>query len=270
MPDSISEEVSKKPGVMRNNYAVELKNLGFSYDTKHGKYEVFRNIDIRIHKNEFFCIIGPSGCGKTTLINIIAGFESPTEGKVYEDGTEIKEVSHKRALVFQQDAIFPWLTVYKNIEYGLKIRKIPLTTREEIVKRFIRIVGLTGFENAYPRELSGGMRKRVDLARALANDPKILLMDEPFGSVDALTKEKLQIEVTAIWEKSKKTVIFITHDLEEALFLGDRIAIMQHINTNIPLRIFKVPFGRPRNIFLKEDVGFQNMRRNLIQEFKLI
>jgi NitT/TauT family transport system ATP-binding protein len=254
----------------KDNYALELTNVGFSYDTNGGQYEVFKDVDINVHRNEVFCIIGPSGCGKTTLINIIAGFESPTVGTVQEEGEEITGVSHKRALVFQQDAVFPWLTVYRNIEYGLRIRRVPIETRKETVERLIELVRLTGFETAYPRELSGGMRKRVDLARALASDPKILLMDEPFGSLDAITKEKLQIEVTELWEKSKVTVVFITHDLEEALFLGDRIAIMQHINTNIPFKIFDVPFGRPRNIFLKEDPQFQAMRRQLIEEFKLI
>ena len=255
---------------MSNSSAIELKNLGFAYSTKSGKYEVFKDINIQIRHNEFFCVIGPSGCGKTTLLNIIAGFEFPTVGTAYEEGSEIKGVSYKRSVVFQQDAVFPWLSVYKNIEYGLKVRKIPPDIREETVKRLIDIVGLTGFEQAYPKELSGGMRKRVDVARALANDPKIVLMDEPFGSVDAITKEKLQIEITQIWEKSKMTVFFITHDLEEALFLGDRIAIMQHISQNIPFKIFEVPFGRPRNIFLKEEADFQKMRRELIEEFKLL
>lgn len=255
---------------MTNSYAIELKNLGFAYNTQGGKYEVFKDINVQIRHNEFFCVIGPSGCGKTTLLNIIAGFEFPTVGTAYEGGCEIKGVSCKRSVVFQQDAVFPWLSVYNNIEYGLKVRKIPQDIREETVKRLINIVGLTGFEQAYPKELSGGMRKRVDVARALANDPEIVLMDEPFGSVDAITKEKLQIEVTQIWEKSKMTVFFITHDLEEALFLGDRIAIMQHISKNIPFKIFEVPFGRPRNIFLKEEADFQKMRRELIEEFKLL
>jgi len=257
-------------GLDGNPIALELKNLGFSYETSHGQYQVFKDININIHTNEFFCIIGPSGCGKTTLINIIAGFERPTTGQVLEKGSEIRDVSPKRALVFQQDAVFPWLTVYKNIEYGLKIKNIPVTQRREIVEKYMRIVGLTGFEEAYSRELSGGMKKRVDLARALVNNPEILLMDEPFGSVDAITKEKLQIEVTQIWEQSKMTVVFITHDLEEALFLGDRIAIMQHIQTKIPIEVFDVPFGRPRDIYLKEEVDFQNMRRYLIKAFKLL
>ncbi|MCD6317943.1 ATP-binding cassette domain-containing protein [Candidatus Aerophobetes bacterium] len=261
---------AKRSKNSKKNYVLEIKNLSFAYKTDHGKYEVFKNVNINIKNNEFFCIIGPSGCGKTTLLNIIAGFEYPTEGVIYESGIEIKGVSHERALVFQQDAVFPWLTVYQNVEYGLKVRNVSLGIREKKVKQFIKMVGLTGFEKAYPRELSGGMKKRVDLARALANDPKILLMDEPFGSLDAMTKEKLQIKLIEIWESSKKTVIFVTHDLEEALFLGDRIAIMQHIRTGIPLKIIDVPFKRPRKFYLKEDPEFQSMRRRLIEEFKLI
>lgn len=250
--------------------ALTLRNLGFSYKTRDGDYSVFRGVDLEIRENEFFCIIGPSGCGKTTLINVLAGFEFPTEGSVCEGNEEIKGVSHGRAVVFQQDAVFPWLTVFENIEYGLKVRKVPQEIRRQVVQRHIELVGLEGFEDSYPRELSGGMRKRVDLARALAGDPGILLMDEPFGSLDAITKEKLQIEVTGIWERSRMTAVFITHDLEEALFLGDRIAIMEHISKNMPFRIFEVPFQRPRNIFLKENPDFQNMRRKLIEEFKLI
>jgi len=253
----------------RDDVVIALKDLGFAYEILDGKYEVFENININIRNNEFFCIIGPSGCGKTTLLNIIAGFEFPTEGEACQKGARIKGISQERALVFQQDAVFLWLTVYRNVEYGLKVRKVPSRIREKRVKELIDMVGLAGFEDAYPRELSGGMRKRVDLARALANDPEILLMDEPFGSIDAITKERLQIRLTEIWESeiSKKTIVFVTHDLEEALFLGDRIAIMQHIKANIPLRIIDVPFKRPRK---KEDPDFQIMRRNLVREFKLV
>jgi NitT/TauT family transport system ATP-binding protein len=249
---------------------LELKNLGFSYETRKGKYQVFRNLDLTVRSNEFFCIIGPSGCGKTTLLNILAGFEEPTEGQVSEDGELINGVSPKRALVFQQDAVFPWLTVRKNIEYGLRFKDMSEEERRRKVRDLIEIVGLVSFEDAYPRELSGGMRKRVDLARSLACDPKILLMDEPFGSLDAITKEKLQLEVTAIWELRRMTIVFITHDLEEALFLGDRVAVMQHIKTNIPFRIFDVPFERPRTMYLRENQQFQGMRRRLVEEFKLL
>ncbi|MBN2322191.1 MAG: ABC transporter ATP-binding protein [Spirochaetes bacterium] len=248
---------------------LKIRNLSFSY-TGDECNMIFKNINIDISENEFFCIIGPSGCGKTTLLNIIAGFETATGGSVLQSGVEIKNVSHERAVVFQQDAVFPWLTVYQNIEYGLKVRNIPHEIREKRVREYLDVVGLTGFEDRYPRELSGGMKKRVDLARVLVNDPEMLLMDEPYGSLDALTKEKLQISLTEIWEHSRKTVVFVTHDLEEALFLGDRIVIMQHIKFNIPLRIIDVPFKRPREIFLKEEPEFQRMRRELLQEFKLL
>lgn len=254
----------------RRPTCLELKDLGFSYETRKGKYQVFRNLDLTVCSNEFFCIIGPSGCGKTTLLNILAGFEQPTEGQVTEDGEPINGVSPKRALVFQQDAVFPWLTVRKNIEYGLRFKEVAEDERRRKVQELVETVGLTGFEDAYPRELSGGMRKRVDLARSLACDPRILLMDEPFGSLDAITKERLQLEVTAIWERHRTTIVFITHDLEEALFLGDRVAIMQHIKANIPFRIFDVPFARPRTMYLREDPQFQSMRRRLIEEFKLL
>ena len=248
---------------------LEIRNLSFTY-TGDNCNTVFKDINIDIKKNEFFCIIGPSGCGKTTLLNIIAGFETASEGSVYQNGVEIKNVSHERAVVFQQDAVFPWLTVYQNIEYGLRVRNIPPEIREKKVRQQLEVVGLTGFEDRYPRELSGGMKKKVDLARVLVNDPEMLLMDEPYGSLDALTKEKLQISLTEIWEQSRKTVIFVTHDLEEALFLGDRIVIMQHMKFDIPLQIIDVPFKRPRDIFVKEEPEFQRMRRELLQEFKLL
>ncbi len=249
---------------------LDIIDLGFSYNSTSGEYMVFQDVNLQIRKDEFFCIIGPSGCGKTTLLNNIAGFEKVSKGSLLYKGKEIEGVSYKRALVFQQDAVFPWLTVFKNIEYGLKLRDTPVKIRLEKVKELISLVGLNGFENSYPKELSGGMKKRVDLARALSNEPDMLLMDEPFGSLDAMTKEILQLEVTKLIEKNKITVVFITHDLEEALFLGDRIAIMQHITTGIPFKVFNVPFQRPRDIHLKEHLEFQKMRSNLISEFKLL
>ena len=247
---------------------LHIEELGFAYEAGKEKYVVFENINMTVSDNEFFCIIGPSGCGKSTLLKVIAGFETPSAGRVLEDGKLIDGVSHERAMVFQEDAVFPWLTVGENIEYGLKVRKIPGEVRQKKVNEYLGLVGLKGFENAYPRQLSGGMRKRVDLGRVLANDPRILLMDEPFGALDAMTKENLQIKLTKIWEISKKTVIFITHDVEEALFLADRVAVMHHIQNGGAFKIFDVPFQRPRELFLKEEVDFQHMRRNLVEEFR--
>jgi len=251
-------------------YVLDIQHLGFSYSTMKGEYKVFEDVNLKIKDDEFFCIIGPSGCGKSTLLNNVAGFEKPTSGKIIYRDKEIDGVSYKRAVVFQEDAVFPWLTVYQNIEYGLKIRNVDQKVRKDKVSNLISLVGLDGFENSFPKELSGGMKKRVDLARALSNDPDILLMDEPFGSLDAMTKEILQLEVTKLWEENKMTVIFITHDLEEALFLGDRVAVMQNIKTGIPFKFFDVPFDRPREISLKENPDFQKMRNSLIQEFKLL
>lgn len=247
---------------------LELKGLGFSYGVGRKAFPVFRGVDLSIADNEFFCVIGPSGCGKTTLLNIVAGFETPTEGSVTENGVPVQGVSHERAMVFQDDAVFPWLTVYQNVEYGPKVRGVPKSRREREVPTFISLVGLSGFENLLPKELSGGMKKRVDLARALANGPRILLMDEPFGALDAMTKEMLQVELTTLWERDKKTVLFITHDVEEALFLADRVAIMAPLGAGGDFELFEVPFERPRNVRLKEDPAFQRMRRELVTRFE--
>ncbi|NLI41338.1 MAG: ABC transporter ATP-binding protein [Caldisericales bacterium] len=247
---------------------LHIKDLSFSYEIGKQKYTVFKNINLTVFDEEFFCIIGPSGCGKSTLLKVLAGFETPSSGKIFENEKLIDSVSYERAMVFQEDAVFPWLSVKENIEYGLKVRKVPLEIRKKIVDEYLELVGLKGFENAYPRQLSGGMRKRVDLGRVLANDPKILLMDEPFGALDAMTKENLQMKLIEIWEISKKMVIFITHDVEEALFLGDRIAVMHHIKSGGDFKIFDVPFQRPRELYLKEEIDFQHMRRDLIEEFR--
>ena len=247
---------------------LHIQDLSFAYETGKEVYIVFKNINFTVQDNEFFCIIGPSGCGKSTLLKVLAGFESPSSGKILENEQIIDSVSYERAMVFQEDAVFPWLSVKENIEYGLKVRKIPVGIREKKVNEYLELVGLKGFENAYPRQLSGGMRKRVDLGRVLANDPSILLMDEPFGALDAMTKENLQIKLIEIWEISKKMVIFITHDVEEALFLGDRIAVMHHIDSGGGFKVFDIPFQRPRELCLKEEIDFQHMRRNLVEEFR--
>lgn len=249
---------------------LEIKDLSFSYENakKRVSKEIISHVSMTIADNEFFCILGPSGCGKSTLLKILAGFEMKGAGSVMDNGKEITNISYERAMVFQEDAVFPWLDVYSNIEYGLKVRRIPREERKETVNHFIELVGLKGFEKLYPKELSGGMKKRVDLARVLANDPRIMLMDEPFGALDAMTKENLQEQLVQIWENSKKTIVFITHDIEEALFLGDRVAIMQPIRFGGEIHIHEIPFERPRRLSIKENPDFQKMRRSLIDELK--
>jgi ABC-type nitrate/sulfonate/bicarbonate transport system ATPase subunit len=247
-----------------------LKEINFAYKMGTKQYDVIKNLNLTIKDEEFFCIIGPSGCGKSTLLKMIAGFEAPSSGSICVNGKEINcSISHERAMVFQEDAVFPWLSVHDNIEYGLKVRHINPEIRREKVAYFLKLVGLSGFENAYPKELSGGMKKRVDLARVLVNDPMILLMDEPFGALDAMTKEKLQEQLTQVWETSKKTIVFITHDIEEALFLGDRVAIMQPLRNGGSFNVYEIPFQRPRSLYVKEETEFQKMRRSLVEEFKL-
>lgn len=246
---------------------IEFKNVGFGYSSKKGIAKIFENLDFTIKDNEFFCVIGPSGCGKTTLLRNVAGFEHPTEGVIMNDGRPVEGIDYRRAMVFQDDAVFPWLTVYKNVEYGLKVRGVSDDVRQEKVKHYINLVGLTGCENALPKELSGGMRKRVDLARVLANEPEVLLMDEPFGALDAMTKEVLQEKLVQIWNESKRTIFFITHDIEEALFLGDRVGLLHRLSDGGELEFFNVPFDRPRDIYLKQQPEFQAMRRRLAEKF---
>lgn len=217
---------------------------------------------------EFVCVIGPSGCGKSTLLKMFAGFEKPTGGEILYNGKPVTGIGYERAMVFQEDAVFPWLKVRDNVEYGLKVRKVDPKTRKERVDHFIDVVGLKGFEKSWPKELSGGMKKRVDLARVLANDPETILMDEPFGALDAMTKEMMQEELIRIWEGSKKTIVFVTHDIEEALFLADRIVVVQHIKNGGEAEIIDVPFPRPRTVELKENPEFQKVRRKTIDLLK--
>lgn len=249
---------------------LKIENLSFSYKGNKGKdgYEVIRNLDLEIKDNEFICIIGPSGCGKSTLLKMLAGFEKPTSGRILYNGQEIKSVGYERAMVFQEDAVFPWLKVRDNVEYGLKVRNVPFETRKKSVNKYIETVGLKGFEDSWPKELSGGMKKRVDLARVLANNPETILMDEPFGALDAMTKEMLQEELVKIWESSKKTIVFVTHDIEEALFLADQIVVLQHIKNGGEAEVIDVPFERPRTVQIKENPEFQKVRRRTVELLK--
>jgi NitT/TauT family transport system ATP-binding protein len=248
--------------------SLEFKNLTFSYHNGKKQQVIFRDLNFQVADKEFCCIVGPSGCGKTTLLNIVAGFEQPLSGEIWFNQERINSISHERAMVFQEDAVFPWLNVYKNIEYGLQARHIPRDKRNSLVTGIIRTVGLVGFENALPRELSGGMKKRVDLARVLVHNPQMLLMDEPFGSLDTITKEKLQEELLRIWEQTRKTILFVTHDIEEAIFLGDKICFMYSGNNGIKMESFPINFPRPRSIYVKETLEFQSYRKEITKKLK--
>ena len=185
-----------------------------------------QDVSLVVEENEFVSIVGPSGCGKSTLLSIIGGFERPTSGQVSLGGEPIDGPSRQRGFVFQADALFQWLSVEQNVAYGLRVQRYPKDAQREIVERNLSLVGLTQFRDLTPRQLSGGMRQRVAIARALATDPKILLLDEPFGALDVLTRKKMQDELARIWDQTHKTVILVTHAIDEAVLLSDRILVM--------------------------------------------
>jgi NitT/TauT family transport system ATP-binding protein len=225
-----------------------------------GDYLALRDVSFSIAPGEFFCLLGPSGCGKSTVLRMIAGFLPPTSGDVLVRGERIKGPGSDRAVVFQGDgALFNWLTVEENISFGPRMQGVAAESYRRIVAENIRLVGLEGFEKYQPSQLSGGMRQRLQIARVLANDPGILLMDEPFGALDAQTRDIMQQELSRIWSASKKTVLFITHDIEEALLLGDRIAIMTAGPGATIKSILDIALPRPRD--LNED--FLRLRKEV-------
>ncbi len=233
---------------------ISVRQLAKSFPLGSGIVEALHEVNLTVAPGEFCCIVGPSGCGKTTLLRILAGLEKPTSGQV-----EIRAANDDRPLnsmVFQEESIFPWMTVEDNVGYGLRIRRVPREERREIVAYYLRKVGLANFARAYPYQLSGGMKQRVAVARSFANDPEVLLMDEPFASLDEQTKILLQDELLRIWEGSKKTVIFITHSIDEAVLLGDRVLVMTarpgRIKGDVP-----VTLPRPRSVYeLKASPAF--------------
>lgn len=248
-----------------NKSKIRLEKINMDFTSKKGTVHVLDNIDLCIGESEFVCFVGPSGCGKSTLLRIIAGLQQATSGSIYMNDKPLLGSGADRAMVFQDDSVFPWLTVEKNIEYGLKLKNMPAAERKKSVDHYLNLVGLTtrNLRKYYPKELSGGMRKRVDMARAFANDPEVLLMDEPFGMLDSMTKEILQVETMRIWADTKKTICFVTHDLEEAIFLSDRIVFMDAEPGRI-YNIYYPSFSRPRDPGLKMEREFQQMRRELI------
>jgi NitT/TauT family transport system ATP-binding protein len=206
---------------------------------------VLEEIELEVFRGEFVCIVGPSGCGKSTLLNVVAGFLQPTGGNVLINGTPVSGPDPQRIFVFQENGVFPWLTVEQNIGFGLD--RLSLAERAPIVQRYVDMVGLTKFEKLYPRELSGGMRQRVEIARALAANPDIIYMDEPFGALDFLTRLKMRADLTRIWQEERKTILFVTHDIEESVQLADRVIVL----SPRPGRIQKdlsVDLPRPRDL----------------------
>ena len=223
------------------------------------------DISIEVKPAEFLCIIGPSGCGKTTLLRMVAGLDHPSSGEIILDGKEVKGPSPDRGMVFQEFSLFPWRTVLKNVEFGLEIKGVGDKARGEIAEKYIELVGLQGFENHYPYELSGGMKQRVAIARALATEPSILLMDEPFGSVDAQTRNILQEELLEIWKRTKKTVLFVTHSVDEAVYLADRVAVMS-ARPGCLIKCLDIDIPRPRK---RTSVEVNEFREKLLMLLSL-
>lgn len=242
---------------------IEVHNLCKSFNSSSkGRLEVLRDVSFTVRENDFVCIIGPSGCGKTTLINILAGLLEPDEGEVRVDGQLLSGSNRTRTVVFQEYALFPWRTVAGNIEYPLLTMKLSKAERRKRVRYLVNLIGLAGFEGNYPHELSGGMKQRVAIARALAADPDIILMDEPFSSLDAQTGECLQEELVRFWEATKKTILLVTHDIEEAVFLGNTVLTMtaspSRIKSAVPINL-----PRPRNPKIRLSAEFQQIHNLL-------
>jgi NitT/TauT family transport system ATP-binding protein len=235
---------------------VSVRNLSKTYPGRNrSQIAVFNNLDLDIHPEEFICIVGPSGCGKTTFIKIIDGLAPASSGSVYVNGKEVSEPDFDRAFVFQADSLYPWRTVLDNIVFGLEIKGIDRKERYPRARELIKMIGLSGFESHYPHELSGGMRQRVNLARALAVDPEIILMDEPFAALDAQTREVMQQELLKLWLNNRKTVLFITHQIDEAVYLADRVIVFSARPSRIKAD-FRVDIPRPRQLSVKRSPKF--------------
>ncbi len=243
---------------------LELKDVRKRFTSKRGSTDALYGLDLKIEKGEFLCILGPSGCGKSTILNLIAGLEKPESGDILEDGSPITGPSPDRMLMFQDSALFPWLDVLGNVAFGLRKSGMDRAKREGVAKRYIEMVGLARFERHYVHELSGGMRQRVALARALAPEPRVLLMDEPFAALDAQTRDGLHEEVQAIWRFARTTIVFVTHNVREALILGDRTTLMSARPGKI-LREFRFDIPRPRHF---EDPGIAEAARSVLADLR--
>ncbi|HEV3156267.1 MAG TPA: ABC transporter ATP-binding protein [Candidatus Baltobacteraceae bacterium] len=244
--------------------SVVFQNVSKVYDEQGFPYTALDGINLEVASEEILCLVGPSGCGKTSLLNMAAGFDSPSEGRILVAGKEVKRPHSDCGVAFQADAVFPWMTVAKNVGFGLRWNRTPPADRESIIRHYLRLVDLEAFEDRWPRELSGGMRKRVDLARVFAGAAPILLLDEPFGSLDVLTKADMQRVLLDVWRADRKTILFITHDIEEAIFLGHRVVVLSKSPGRV-LRTFTVPFSLDeRQEQLKLEPRFIALRRAII------
>jgi ABC-type nitrate/sulfonate/bicarbonate transport system ATPase subunit len=242
---------------------LHIHNVSKVYRSGGNDVVAIDEIDLKIKNKEFATILGPSGCGKSTLLRIVAGLIKPTRGAVRLDGKVIGGPGQDRGMVFQSYTLFPWLSVKENIQFGLEISGMPKAKRDEIAQEFVGKVGLKGFEQTYPKGLSGGMKQRVAIARALANNPAILLLDEPFGALDAQTRSLMQELLTQVWEELHKTILFVTHDVEEAIFLSDRVFVMTARPGKVKAEI-DIPLERPRSYEVKSTEAFLSLKKKTL------
>lgn len=242
---------------------LRIENIDFGYNGGN----ILSSLNLHVKQNEFVSLLGLSGCGKSTLLNLVAGFLTPLKGKIFFGDEEVKSPNNERAMVFQEDAVFPWYNVFENVAYPFKVQKEKININ--LIEKILDDVGLKDFQYYLPKELSGGMKKRVDLARAYAASPQLLLMDEPFGSLDSYTRHKMQMLLLKLWTDNKTTVLFVTHDISEALFLSDRIILMDSEKGNIR-KEFKLNFPHPRNRDLKKKDLFLQLLEKIENELNLI
>jgi NitT/TauT family transport system ATP-binding protein len=265
---SAVEALHKTSTVASDDPHLRIRDVRLEFPTKNGKSVLaIERISIDVPDNEFAVIVGPSGCGKSSLLFLIAGLAQPTEGEILLGDTVVQGPGADRGMVFQSYTLFPWLTVRQNVEFGLKRKKMPEAEREAIVNQYLNETGLAAFHDAYPKQLSGGMMQRVAIARALANDPKILLMDEPFGALDSQTRSSMQKLLLRVWEQHQKTVLFVTHDIDEAILLGDRIYVMTARPGRLKEEIV-VPIPRPRSLDMVMDPEFIAVKRQILELLK--
>jgi NitT/TauT family transport system ATP-binding protein len=234
---------------------LELRGVSMIYEQRGKRFEALRDVSLQVDAGEFIAIVGASGCGKTTLLRIVDGLKSPTRGQVWVDGKPVQKPGPDRGFVFQQDALFPWRTVLDNVIFGLEVQGRSKKAARLRADGLLRLVGLSGFEQHFPHELSGGMRQRANLARALTIDPDVLLMDEPFASLDAQTREIMQAELLRIWRGNRKTVLFVTHQIDEAVFLADRVVVMTSRPGQVKA-VLDVNIERPRDLSIKRTPPF--------------
>lgn len=244
---------------------IECSNVSKTFQVPGGENQVVRDFNFVCQENEFICLFGPGQCGKTTLINLIAGFEMPTEGTIMVNGKRVTEPGPGRGVVFQNITLFPWLTTMGNVEYGMKTAKVPKKERRERAQKYINLVGLQGFEQSYPIQLSGGMKQRVGIARAYSIEPEVMLMDEPFGALDAQTRYLMQEELQRIWQAEKRTVIFVTNNIEEAIYLADRILVLSNCPATIK-KEYKIDLPRPRKYTSPEFLALRKEITSIVDK----